>query len=92
MIAKVTKLKRAVFKNDPAKSIYGAADSNRSFPDDCVVYYPQGSHTWAAELKDDGTWQATRPASGTVTTSPSSPTRSSPPPARSRAIRTTSAR
>lgn len=57
MIAKVTKLKRAVFKNDPAKSIYGAADSNRSFPDDCVVYYPQGSHTWAAELKDDGMWQ-----------------------------------
>ena len=56
-IAKVTKLKRAVFKNDPAKSIYGAADSNRSFPDDCVVYYPQGSYTWAAELKDDGTWQ-----------------------------------
>lgn len=56
-IAKVTQLKRAVFKNDPAKSIYGAADSNRSFPDDCVVYYPQGSHTWAAELKDDGTWQ-----------------------------------
>ena len=56
-IAKVTKLKRAVFKNDPAKSIYGAADSNRSFPDDCVVYYPQDSHTWAAELKDDGTWQ-----------------------------------
>ncbi len=56
-IAKVTKLKRAVFKNDPAKSIYGAADSNRSFPDDCVVYYPQGSHTWTAELKDDGTWQ-----------------------------------
>lgn len=57
MIAKITKLKRAVFKNDPAKSIYGAADSNRSFPDDCVVYYTQGSHTWAAELKDDGTWQ-----------------------------------
>lgn len=57
MIAKVTKLKRAVFKNDPAKSIYGAADSNRSFPDDCVVYYMQGSYTWAAELKDDGTWQ-----------------------------------
>ena len=57
MIAKVTKLKRAVFKNAPAKSIYGAADSNRSFPDDCVVYYPQDSHTWAAELKDDGTWQ-----------------------------------
>lgn len=57
MIAKVTKLKRAVFKNDPAKSIYGAADSNRSFPDDCVVYYPQDSHTWTAELKDDGTWQ-----------------------------------
>ena len=57
MIAKVTKLKRAVFKNDPAKSIYGAADSNRSFPEDCVVYYPQGSHTWSAELKDDGTWQ-----------------------------------
>lgn len=58
MIAKVTKLKRAVFKNDPAKSIYAAADSNRSFPDDCVVYYPQGSYTWAAELKDDGTWQS----------------------------------
>lgn len=57
MIAKVTKLKRAVFKNDPAKSIYAAADSNRSFPDDCVVYYPQGSYTWLAELKDDGTWQ-----------------------------------
>ena len=57
MIAKVTKLKRAVFKNDPAKSIHGAADSNRSFPDDCVVYYPQGSYTWLAELKDDGTWQ-----------------------------------
>lgn len=57
MIAKVTKLKRAVFKNDPAKSIYGAADSNRSFPDDCMVYYPQGSYTWLAELKDDGTWQ-----------------------------------
>lgn len=57
MIAKVTKLKRAVFKNAPAKSIYGAADSNRSFPDDCVVYYTQGSYTWAAELKDDGTWQ-----------------------------------
>lgn len=57
MIAKVTKLKRAVFKNDPAKGIYAAADSNRSFPDDCVVYYPQGSYTWAAELKDDGTWQ-----------------------------------
>ena len=56
-IAKITQLKRAVFKNDPAKSIYGAADSNRSFPDDCVVYYPQGSHTWAAALKDDGTWQ-----------------------------------
>ena len=48
MIAKVTKLKRAVFKNDPAKSI---------FPRDCVVYYPQGSYTWLAELKDDGTWQ-----------------------------------
>lgn len=57
MIAKITKLKRAIFKNDPAKSIYGAADSNRSFPDDCVVYYTQGSYTWAAELKDDGTWQ-----------------------------------
>lgn len=57
MIAKVTKLKRAIFKNDPAKSIYAAADSNRSFPDDCVVYYPQGSYTWLAELKDDGTWQ-----------------------------------
>ena len=57
MIAKVTKLKRAVFKNDPAKSICAAADSNRSFPDDCVVYYPQGSYTWATELKDDGTWQ-----------------------------------
>lgn len=57
MIAKVTKLKRAVFKNDPAKRIYAAADSNRSFPDDCVVYYPQGSYTWLAELKDDGTWQ-----------------------------------
>jgi len=57
MIAKVTKLKRAVFKNNPAKSIYGAADSNRSFPDDCVVYYTQGSYAWAAELKDDGTWQ-----------------------------------
>lgn len=57
MIAKVTKLKRAIFKNDPAKSIYGAADSNRSFPDDCVVYYTQGSYTWLAELKDDGTWQ-----------------------------------
>ena len=57
MIAKITKLKRAVFKNDPAKSIYGAADSNRSFPDDCVVYYTQGSHTCAAALKDDGTWQ-----------------------------------
>lgn len=56
-IAKITQLKRAVFKNDPAKSIYGAADSNRSFPDDCVVYYTQGSYTWAAELKDDGTWQ-----------------------------------
>ena len=57
MIAKVTKLKRAVFKNDPAKSICAAADSNRSLPDDCVVYYPQGSYTWLAELKDDGTWQ-----------------------------------
>ena len=57
MIAKVTKLKRAVFKNDLAKSIYAAADSNRSFPDDCVVYYTQGSYTWLAELKDDGTWQ-----------------------------------
>ena len=57
MIAKITKLKRAVFKNDPAKSIYGAADSNRSFPDDCVVYYTQDSHTWTAELKDNGTWQ-----------------------------------
>ena len=56
-IAKITQLKRAIFKNDPAKSIYGAADSNRSFPDDCVVYYPQGSYAWAAELKDDGTWQ-----------------------------------
>lgn len=56
-IAKVTQLKRAVFKNNPAKSIYGAADSNSSFPRDCVVYYPQGSYTWAAELKDDGTWQ-----------------------------------
>ena len=56
-IAKVTQLKRAVFKNNPAKSIYGAADSNRSFPDDCVVYYTQGSYTWAAELKNDGTWQ-----------------------------------
>ena len=56
-IAKVTQLKRAVFKNNPTKSIYGAADSNRSFPDDCVVYYTQGSYTWAAELKDDGTWQ-----------------------------------
>ena len=56
-IAKITQLKRVVFKDDPAKSIYGAADSNRSFPDDCVVYYTQGSYTWAAELKDDGTWQ-----------------------------------
>lgn len=56
-IAKITQLKRAVFKDAPAKSIYGAADSNRSFPDDCVVYYTQGSYTWAAELKDDGTWQ-----------------------------------
>ena len=56
-IAKVTKLKRAIFKNNPAKTITGAADTNRSFPDDCVVYYPQGSYTWAAELKDDGTWQ-----------------------------------
>ena len=57
LIAKVTKLKRAVFKNDPAKTITGAADTNSSFPRDCVVYYPQGSHTWAAALKDDGTWQ-----------------------------------
>lgn len=57
MIAKITKLKRAVFKNDPAKTITGAADTNSSFPRDCVVYYPQSSYTWAAELKDDGTWQ-----------------------------------
>ena len=56
-IAKVTQLKRAVFKNNPAKSIYGAADTNSSFPRDCVVYYTQGSYTWAAELKNDGTWQ-----------------------------------
>ena len=56
-IAKVTQLKRAIFKNAPAKSIYGAADTNSSFPRDCVVYYPQSSYTWAAELKDDGTWQ-----------------------------------
>ena len=56
-IAKVTQLKRAIFKNAPAKSITGAADTNSSFPRDCVVYYPQGSYTWAAELKDDGTWQ-----------------------------------
>ncbi|MFR6425748.1 MAG: leucine-rich repeat domain-containing protein [Oscillospiraceae bacterium] len=93
MIAKITKLKRAVFKNDPAKSIYAAADSNRSFPDDCVVYYPQGSYTWAAELKDDGTWQGYQ--TGSLARRPhrrSSPTRSSHPPARSRAIRTTSAR
>lgn len=56
-IAKITQLKRAIFKNDPAKTIYGAADTNSSFPRDCVVYYTQGSHTWAAALKDDGTWQ-----------------------------------
>ena len=56
-IAKVTQLKRAIFKNDPAKTITGAADTNSSFPRDCVVYYTQGSYTWAAELKDDGTWQ-----------------------------------
>ncbi len=56
-IAKVTQLKRAIFKNNPAKTITGAADTNSSFPRDCVVYYPQGSYTWAAELKDDGTWQ-----------------------------------
>ena len=56
-IAKVTQLKRAIFKIDPAKTITGAADTNSSFPRDCVVYYPQGSYTWAAELKDDGTWQ-----------------------------------
>lgn len=56
-IAKVTQLKRAIFKNAPAKSITGAADTNSSFPRDCVVYYPQGSYAWAAELKDDGTWQ-----------------------------------
>ena len=56
-IAKITQLKRAIFKNAPAKSIYGAADTNSSFPRDCVVYYPQGSYTWAAELKDDGMWQ-----------------------------------
>ena len=56
-IAKITQLKRAIFKNAPAKTITGAADTNSSFPRDCVVYYPQGSYTWAAELKDDGTWQ-----------------------------------
>ena len=56
-IAKVTQLKRAIFKNAPAKTITGAADTNSSFPRDCVVYYTQGSYTWAAELKDDGTWQ-----------------------------------
>ena len=56
-IAKVTQLKRAIFKNNPAKTITGAADTNSSFPRDCVVYYTQGSYTWAAELKDDGTWQ-----------------------------------
>lgn len=56
-IAKVTQLKRAIFKNAPAKTITCAADTNSSFPRDCVVYYPQGNYTWAAELKDDGTWQ-----------------------------------
>ena len=56
-IAKVTQLKRAIFKNAPAKTITGAADTNSSFPRDCVVYYTQGNYTWAAELKDDGTWQ-----------------------------------
>ena len=56
-IAKITQLKRAIFKNAPAKTITGAADTNSSFPRDCVVYYPQGSYAWAAELKDDGTWQ-----------------------------------
>ena len=56
-IAKITQLKRAIFKIDPAKTITGAADTNSSFPRDCVVYYPQGSYAWAAELKDDGTWQ-----------------------------------
>lgn len=56
-IAKITQLKRAIFKIDPTKTITGAADTNSSFPRDCVVYYPQGSYTWAAELKDDGTWQ-----------------------------------
>lgn len=56
-IAKITQLKRAIFKIDPTKTITGAADTNSSFPRDCVVYYPQGSYAWAAELKDDGTWQ-----------------------------------
>lgn len=56
-IAKVTQLKRAIFKNAPAKTITGAADTNSSFPRDCVVYYTQGSYAWAAELKDDGMWQ-----------------------------------
>ena len=56
-IAKITQLKRAIFKNAPAKTITGAADTNSSFPRDCVVYYTQGSYAWAAELKDDGTWQ-----------------------------------
>lgn len=56
-IAKVTQLKRAIFKNAPAKTITGAADTNSSFPRDCVVYYPQGSYAWAAELKDDGAWR-----------------------------------
>ena len=56
-IAKITQLKRAIFKIDPAKTITGAADTNSSFPRDCVVYYTQGSYAWAAELKDDGTWQ-----------------------------------
>lgn len=92
MIAKVTKLKRAVFKNDPAKSIYGAADSNRSFPDDCVVYYTQGATPGPPSSRTTAHGRATRPASGTATTLPRSRTRSSHPPAPSRATRTTSAR
>ena len=55
--AKVTPLDHAAFSGDPPSYILAATEATRSFPDDCIVHYPEGNRKWLSQVTDSGTWK-----------------------------------
>ena len=50
----LTPLEEAAFSGD-APYVVEATEATRTFPDDCIVHYPEKNYTW--DVTDDGKWK-----------------------------------